>query len=183
MSFRPTCGRCGEESAASATRCEACNAPLYPAKRKSRAKPKAPKWNGRPKGERRQILNHASRAKYGCLTTWEHPDGRTLTIHRLGPPLQALREAAALALGEDESLRLVAYSTPETIYTDLIGGRADALQPARGFKATWDKSVPKPLPEQVVHGQVKLAHLLHPRLKRMTKRDRVTRAAQGHDVA
>lgn len=170
MSFRPTCGRCGDQSAAGAKRCESCGAPLYPAKRKSRAKPK---WNGRPEGERRQILNHASRAKYGCLTTWEHPDGRTLTIHRVGKPLTALREAASIALGECEEMRLASYSTPETIYSDLIGARADAMQPARGFKATWAKSMPKPLPEQIVLGQAGLSpELLHPRLKRLAKRDR-----------
>lgn len=78
-------------------------------------------------------LSGDTRARFGCLTTWEADDGKTLTLHRTGPTQKALREAAVIALTRDESYRLVAYSTPETIFTDLDGGRADYQQnPRRG---------------------------------------------------
>lgn len=61
------------------------------------------------------------RAKEGCLTTWENSEGKTLTLHRVG--VNALREACAIAMSRDETYRLVAYSSPQSIYSDLIGIR------------------------------------------------------------
>lgn len=118
-------------------------------------------------------MNGKNRELYGCLTTWEREDGYALTIHRTGPLKAALRTAAAIALGEDESYRLVAYSTPATIYSDLTGARADALQPPRGFKATYSKPMPKQLPEVNALARAGLPRaLLHPRLERQTAHPR-----------
>lgn len=122
---------------------------------------------------RKQLLNSDNRKKYGCITTWEAPDGMTLTLHRTGPTLAAaLRTAAAIALGEREDYQLAAYSTPETIYGDLIGARADYLKPSGyGGKTSW--SQPAALPEQIVLANAGLSwrELLHPRLRRMTARE------------
>ncbi len=65
------------------------------------------------------------RQAYGCLLSFEADDGSTLTLHRTGPRRTAIRTAVAIALAQDESYRVVAFSTPETIYTDLTGGRVD----------------------------------------------------------
>lgn len=119
-------------------------------------------------GRVRQLLNSEDRARYGSLTTWENAAGETFVIHRTGKLKEAIREAAAIALALDPSFRLVSYSTPDTIYTDLKGGRADFIHPASGFKATYGKANPVALPEQIILGQAGLRHLIHPKIVRLT---------------
>ncbi len=61
--------------------------------------------------------------KYGLIVTFENPAGQTLTLHREGPPKEALRQAIAIALAKDETYRVASVSSPETIYRDLQGSR------------------------------------------------------------
>lgn len=95
------------------------------------------------------------RAAYGCLISFEADDGSTLTLHRTGPRAKAIRTAVAIALAQDETYRVVSYSTPETIFTDLTGGRVDG------------EHGPVALPEIFALGLAKLPiELCHPRIRR-----------------
>jgi hypothetical protein len=121
-------------------------------------------------GRARQLMSGSARAKHGSLTTWENAAGETLTIHQTGPLRAGLRETARRALALDPSFRLVSYSTPDTILTDLTGGRADFIRPAPAdpVRASYGMANPVTLPEQNVLGQAGLGHLLHPRLVRLS---------------
>jgi hypothetical protein len=123
-------------------------------------------------GRARQLVNGAERARYGSLTTWENAAGETITIHQTGPLRAGLRETARRVLALDPTFRLVAYSTPDTILTDLTGGRADFVRPAPAntVRASYGMANPASLPERNVLGQAGLAHLIHPRLVRLTAR-------------
>lgn len=120
-------------------------------------------------------ISGRQRAEYGCITTWETPDGRTLTVHRTGATGKALATCVALALAEDESYRLISYSTPATINTDLQGGRVDREKDSSATRdlvsATYAKRIPVPLPELAALARIGRRDLLHPRLERYTAKD------------
>lgn len=98
-----------------------------------------------------QLLeNGDARAEYGCVVSFENADGATFSVHRQGPPLRGLKEACAIALARDEGYRVVCFSTPQTIFTDL---------------QERDYAGPQRLPEHIALGRIGLAALLHPRLR------------------
>lgn len=72
---------------------------------------------------RRQILleNSRERAEYGCIVTFENDDRKRLVLTAQGAPRLALSKCCDRALDLDPSFRVVTYSTPETVYQDLIG--------------------------------------------------------------
>lgn len=92
------------------------------------------------------------RAQYGCTITFENAQGRTWVIHQQGPPETGLRQACDLALAQDDTFRIVSYSTPETVYRDLHGREIQA-----------PRTTPA-LPELYITARLGLRHLLHPRL-------------------
>lgn len=116
------------------------------------------------------ILSGEQRAKYGCILTFENEAGQVFVLHRTGPIKYGIREACAIALAHDETFRVVSFSTPQSIYTDLTGGRADALidPPKSSLKASYSKAKPIPLPEIMALGTAGLREMIHPRLVRMT---------------
>lgn len=75
--------------------------------------------------ERSGILleNSRERAEYGCIVSFENADGKRLVLHAKGAPRQALNLLCDRALDLDPSFRVVGYSTPETVYQDLLGRR------------------------------------------------------------
>ena len=109
-------------------------------------------------------MNGDAKRTYGCVTTWENEAGEALTLHRIGPTKDGLRSAAAEALAFDPTFRLASYSTPQTIYSDVSGGRLDRTNPDSA--RTYGKRLPPPLPEAIVLGMIGRLDLLHPRLTR-----------------
>ena len=91
------------------------------------------------------------RAEYGCIVTFRSNDepGHVWTIHKLGPPLKALRAACDEALNIDESFRVVSFSTPETVYGDMQG-----RSPQRGHTTVQSM-------ESKILGRAKLYGMLH----------------------
>ena len=108
----------------------------------------------------KQILGGGpdGREKYGVIVTFENTAGELLTLHQLGPPSEALLVVLARALASDETFRVVSYSNPQTIYVDLVGGRADYFDQN-------GSNNPKPMPEVLALGRLELSHLCHPRLQ------------------
>lgn len=108
----------------------------------------------------RQILGAGrDRAEYGCIVSFENENGLTFVVARKGPVEKALREALAIALSHDESFRVVCLSTPQTIFTDMDGGRSD-IDNRDGYRSSL------PLPEIQIQmlGRIKAKAMLHPRL-------------------
>lgn len=93
------------------------------------------------------LRNARDRAKHGCVTTWQNADGRTLSLYREGSPRKGIASAINTALALDPSFRLVSYSTPETVYRDLVADR----RTAHGRS-----------PESIALSQVRRLDLLHP---------------------
>ena len=117
------------------------------------------------------VISGRERAAYGCLCSFENAEGLTFTIHRTGPTIPAARDACEAALTLDQTFRLVAYSTPQTIYTDLTGGRADYEVTHESIRATYAKANPVSLPELQALARIGRKELLHPRLVKASKRD------------
>ena len=109
------------------------------------------------------LRNGIERAEYGCTTTWENADRQTFTISRVDPPRVALRRIVEIVEPLDPTFRLVAYSTPETIYTDLQGMRLPTLTKG-GSQHAEGKYVPMQPPERVILAGIGRKDLLHPRL-------------------
>jgi hypothetical protein len=109
------------------------------------------------------LYNGDVRKKYGSLTTWENAEGKTITLHRTGQMVAALRDAAATVELRDPTFRLVSYCTPETIHSDLLGLRSDFVKPEGSNHWSHGKSQAAPLPEQVALGRIGRGDLLHPR--------------------
>jgi hypothetical protein len=102
-------------------------------------------WNGR------------TAAAYGCTITFESDDGMTLTLARVGAPNAATRALCAEAEAIDPTFRVVAYSSPRTILTDLEGRYTDgsrALRHVAGLS-----------PEGQALSGAGLLRMLHPRLR------------------
>jgi hypothetical protein len=112
------------------------------------------------------LRNSRERAQYGCTTTWENAAGRRLVLSRVGPPSVVLRRQAEDALALDETFRLVCYSTPETIYTDLQGARLARWTNGGSTRTDPDNGKwAAPIhPEAVALGMLGLRHLAHPRI-------------------
>ena len=97
----------------------------------------------------RLLRNGRERAEYGCTTTWKNADGDTVTVHRGGSPREGLMAIAHDVTALDDTYRLVCYSTPETVYRDVVA--ADTRQ-----------NVLARTPESAALSQCGLHHLLHP---------------------
>lgn len=100
----------------------------------------------------RRYLGGYMRPKFGFITSWESETGEVMNVHRTGPLRQALRDLITDVLALDPTYRLISYSTPDTILTDMLGRRRK-LSNGR----------PVPLPEAIALGSVDRLDLLHPR--------------------
>jgi hypothetical protein len=101
-------------------------------------------------------LSGDRRNEYGCIVTFEDGDGGRLTLHATGPAGLAVSGLCATALARDPSYRLISYSTPETIYGDMQGNRADIVGPTGLVRR-------QPRPEAQILGRIGRIDLLHPR--------------------
>jgi hypothetical protein len=101
-------------------------------------------------------LSGQARDEYGCIMTFEAADGARLTLHRTGSARESVRALCEIALERDPSYRLLSYSTPETIYGDMRGARADVV----GSQGKTQRST---RPEAQALGRVGLIDLLHAR--------------------
>lgn len=95
------------------------------------------------------ILSGPDTARYGCIVSFEASDGKRLTLHQTGPTLKALRWCCMTALAQDETFKVVAYSTPATIFSDLAGRASAGKQSA---------------PELAMTRRVGFHDICHPRL-------------------
>jgi hypothetical protein len=114
----------------------------------------------------RSWLRGEERAKLGSVSTWENADRKTLVLHRIGPMREAFSETIGEVLALDPTFRLVCYSTPDTILTDLQGNRRD-------FVNDKGDSTPVALPEVQALARVGRRDLIHPRLNRPTRDRRI----------
>lgn len=67
------------------------------------------------------LKGSAERAEYGCIVTFENAARQRLVLARVGPPMKALKIACDDAREADSTFRIVSYSSPETVYRDLVG--------------------------------------------------------------
>src|SRR5262245_3147085 len=119
---------------------------------------------------RQTIISGQKRAEYGSITTWRNAAGNTVTIHVVGPPQAGLKETIEHLLELDETFRLCSYSTPDTIYTDLIGARSDWVNEGRAVDGKigvrYGMANPVALPERIVLGLIGRQELIHVELTR-----------------
>lgn len=101
----------------------------------------------------RQWLSGDNRRELGAITSWETADGRSLVLHRKGATKEWLPALCDEVVALEPSFRLAAYSTIDTIRTDLEGSRA-TTQIGRFVQ----------LPERYALALVRRPELLHPRL-------------------
>jgi HNH endonuclease len=85
------------------------------------------------------ILNQPERAAYGFTATIrEQAGGRIETCHRVGPPLATLKafmvELDERSADEGSDWRLLCYSTPNTIFGDLLVSRDGRAEQSKGAK-------------------------------------------------
>lgn len=69
----------------------------------------------------RQLMGGGATAEYGCIVTFENAEGVTMTRHATGLPLTALRRLCDHAESIDPTYRVVCYSTPQSVFGDLVG--------------------------------------------------------------
>lgn len=105
-----------------------------------------------------RIWNSRVAAEYGCTVTFESESGQTLTLSRRGHPIAAFKALCADALAQDATYRLVGYSTPQTIRTDLDGARIEH------FGAGGERRG-QPTPEAIIASHSDLLPVVHPRLR------------------
>lgn len=112
-----------------------------------------------PKSMTRQIIGGGKygRESYGCTVTFRNDNGDLLAMYRFGPPIQGLRDMCDEAISRDATFRVVAYSTPQTIFGDLQGGRAD-------YVSGEGRRLQRATPEQAVLSKIGRADLCHPGL-------------------
>lgn len=108
----------------------------------------------------RKYLGGYMQQKFGFTTTWENADGKTLTVHRVGRIREQLVGVIDVVLKLDPSFRLVCYSTPDTILTDIEGRQLRRERDGRPIAG----------PESIVVGAVKRMDLLHPRFDRRDRK-------------
>lgn len=113
----------------------------------------------RPDVKATHNMSGQRRAQFGCMMTFENDQGDTLTLHAIGAPLKMVPKLCDYALTRDGSNRVVSYSTPETILTDLSCSRMMEVD-FTGRLRTFVR------PEDHVLKRCDRGHLLHPRLKR-----------------
>lgn len=70
-------------------------------------------------------MSGQERKTFGCILTFENAAGRREVVHAEGARIEGLRRACAHMLALDPTFKLLSYSTPETIYTDLQGRRVN----------------------------------------------------------
>jgi hypothetical protein len=99
----------------------------------------------------------AVRAEYGCTVTFENESGHTFVMHRTGPPTAVLDALCDVALGCDPTFRLVAYSTPASIASDLRGERVQI--------ASGRAHIRPQTPEAQMLARIGRREMLHPRLR------------------
>lgn len=109
----------------------------------------------------KDILSGRQRADFGCITTWEAATGQRLTLHRAGRTRDVLARMCDYVVTIDPTYRLICYSTPQTIYGDMDGARAD-------FVGQFGYGQPAAKPEETVLGAIGRRDMLHMRLSRMT---------------
>lgn len=144
------CPRCGDLCDPSAERC-GCGAILadtIPASRLRR-----PPERGLP-------TSGWTRAAAGCTCSFEGAHGRRLTLTDRGPIVEILPGMLDEALALDETYRLIAYSTPETIYADVVGLRAPFVSHGQSQSHT--------SPEVNVLARVGRSEMIHPSLAART---------------
>lgn len=107
----------------------------------------------------------AKRAEFDCICTFENDRGQGLVLHRTGAPTKIVPAILDEVVALDPSFRLVCYSTPATIYTDLQGHRYADQRPAYGD----DRVTRTHTPESQILGRVKRLDMLHPRLRAGTR--------------
>ncbi len=99
------------------------------------------------------------RKEHGLIVSFESPTGDRLTLHGTGAANDVLRALCAEALRRDPDLRVVAISSPSTIWADITGrkvcanGRAEAVERSPST------------PEAGMLGRAGLQVMLHPRLR------------------
>lgn len=101
-------------------------------------------------------ITGSSAAAFGCIASFENADGLVVSRHAAGPPVAALRMLCDHAASIDPSYRLVGYSTPNGILTDLRG--RGVRHDKSGQATKW------PTPEANVLSRAGRIHMLHPRL-------------------
>lgn len=101
-------------------------------------------------------ITGSSAAAFGCIASFENADGLVMSRHLVGPPLNALRLLCDHATSLDPTYRLVGYSTPNGILTDLLG--RGVKHDKSGRQAKWPSS------EAAALSRAGRAHMLHPRL-------------------
>jgi hypothetical protein len=69
--------------------------------------------------------------KDGCTVSFINDDGEQLTLTHQGPPRESLEVLCDLALSVDESFKVLAYSTPDSILMDLNGSRRHGYEERR----------------------------------------------------
>lgn len=125
--------------------------------------------NRKPLHER--AWKSSTAAEYGCTVTFENEAGQTLVLHRVGPPSRALAALCDEALALDPTFRLVSYSTPDTILSD-VRGRYTADQRSAAGRSQFT-------PEGGVLSRIGRLPLLHPRLRGIGMRESRYRAKFG----
>lgn len=114
-------------------------------------RPRQPVGPERERDERR--WNGRIAPEYGCTVTFENEDGATLTLHRKGAPEAALAALCDEAKAIDATLRVVSYSSPPTILSDVTG------PPTRNGRRR----------EASVLGQIGRLEMLHRRLRGLSR--------------
>lgn len=102
-------------------------------------------------------LTAMERHSLGVVVSFENADGARFTTHRPGLVQEGVRSACDEALARCPSYLIVAISTPQTVYADIVGRE---LGPAK-----------RPvMPEANIVGRTGVGHLLHPSLSHAGER-------------
>jgi len=107
---------------------------------------------------RGRFTNGRDAQAFGCIVSFEGENGAELTLHRTGSLRDGLRDACETARAIDPTLRVVSYSTPQTIYDDLQGAR---LKHPRGDGYL----IEPPWPEASALGSARLVYMAHARVR------------------
>lgn len=106
-------------------------------------------------GNRNQLpgMGGGNRDQYGCVMTFENADGKRLVIHRLGNANAATHACCETALRLDPTFRVICYSSPQTVYADILGR-------IEHKSAAGTQTIQRPEPQAL--SRAGLAHLIHP---------------------
>lgn len=106
-------------------------------------------------------MRGSEKAELGATVTFENADGFTLTLTDRGPVLEVLKELCDIATYADDSFRVVAISTPASIYSDLQGMKMHYQQ--AGYNVT--ASNHGKTNESSLLGRAGCASMIHPRMQ------------------